>query len=114
MPSLNPICHLLALLRAHHILHVSRMRVKAHTSVLGLCAFVTKQHCLQLTVCPVCFYCWTLALALHSTNSCTNHTYTISGCNVYPRAVGPDAVCLPEMQWKWGSCLTLRYITYRK
>jgi len=24
---LNPICHLLALLRAHHILHVSRMRV---------------------------------------------------------------------------------------
>jgi len=25
---LNPICHLLALLRAHHILHVSRIRVK--------------------------------------------------------------------------------------
>jgi hypothetical protein len=25
---LNPICHLLALLGAHHILHVSRMRVK--------------------------------------------------------------------------------------
>jgi hypothetical protein len=24
---LNPICHLLALLRAHHILHVSRIRV---------------------------------------------------------------------------------------
>jgi hypothetical protein len=24
---LNPICHLLALLRAHHILHVSRVRV---------------------------------------------------------------------------------------
>jgi hypothetical protein len=24
----NPICHLLTLLRAHHILHVSRMRVK--------------------------------------------------------------------------------------
>jgi hypothetical protein len=25
---LNPICHLLALLRDHHILHVSRIRVK--------------------------------------------------------------------------------------
>jgi len=29
---LNPICHLLALLGAHHILHVSRIRVKEHTS----------------------------------------------------------------------------------
>ena len=27
-PELNPICHLLALLGAHHILHVSRVRVK--------------------------------------------------------------------------------------
>ena len=26
---LNPICHLLALLGAHHILHVSKLRVKA-------------------------------------------------------------------------------------
>jgi hypothetical protein len=26
---LNPICHLLALLGAHHILHVSRMRVES-------------------------------------------------------------------------------------
>jgi len=26
---LNPICHLLALLGAHHILHISRMRLKA-------------------------------------------------------------------------------------
>ena len=30
---LNPICHLLALLGAHHILHVSRIRVKAIKSV---------------------------------------------------------------------------------
>jgi hypothetical protein len=28
---LNPICHLLALLGAHHILHVSRIRVKDAT-----------------------------------------------------------------------------------
>jgi len=27
---LNPICHLLALLEAHHILHVSRIRVKLY------------------------------------------------------------------------------------
>jgi len=27
---LNPICHLLTLLGAHHILHVSRIRVKQH------------------------------------------------------------------------------------
>jgi len=28
---LNPICHLLALLEAHHILYVSRIRVKLWT-----------------------------------------------------------------------------------
>jgi hypothetical protein len=28
LPELNPICHLLALLADHHILHVSRIRVK--------------------------------------------------------------------------------------
>ena len=26
----NPMCHLLVLLEGHHILHVSRMRVKPH------------------------------------------------------------------------------------
>ena len=30
---LNPICHLLALLGAHHIVHVSRIRFKAHAAV---------------------------------------------------------------------------------
>jgi len=30
---LNPICHLLALLGAHHILHVSRIRVKASIEI---------------------------------------------------------------------------------
>ena len=28
---LNPICHLLALLEAHHILHISRIRVNSVT-----------------------------------------------------------------------------------
>ena len=30
-PELNPICYILALLRAHHFLHVSRIRVKSLT-----------------------------------------------------------------------------------
>jgi hypothetical protein len=30
---LNPICHLLALLGAHHILHISRIRVKVKTEI---------------------------------------------------------------------------------
>ena len=32
---LNPICHLLALLEAHHILHASRIRVKVHCNPLN-------------------------------------------------------------------------------
>ena len=32
---LNPICHLLALLGAHHILHVSGIRVKGHSNPLN-------------------------------------------------------------------------------
>ena len=31
IPELNPICYLLALLGAHHILHISRIRVKLLT-----------------------------------------------------------------------------------
>jgi len=30
---LNPICHLLALLGAHHILHLSRIRVNLNTII---------------------------------------------------------------------------------
>ena len=30
-PELNPICYLLALIKAHHFLHVSRIRVKSLT-----------------------------------------------------------------------------------
>jgi hypothetical protein len=30
---LNPICHLLALLGAHHIFHVSRIRVKVYPRI---------------------------------------------------------------------------------
>jgi len=33
---LNPICHLLALLEAHHILHVGRIRIKIVVRICGL------------------------------------------------------------------------------
>jgi hypothetical protein len=36
---LNPICHLLALLEAHRILHVSRIRVKELLYALEGCGF---------------------------------------------------------------------------
>jgi hypothetical protein len=38
---LNPICHVLALLELHHILHVSRIRVKV--LLYTLCAHITKR-----------------------------------------------------------------------
>ena len=51
---LNPICHLLALLGAHHVLHVCRIRVKRElysficTLFFILCAFSTiRLHCLS-------------------------------------------------------------------
>jgi len=40
---LNPICHLLALLGAHHILHVSRIRVKWNTHIIFACVMIKKQ-----------------------------------------------------------------------
>jgi len=39
---LNPICHLLALLGAHHILHVSRIRVKL-LSIVGQVLYLRRQ-----------------------------------------------------------------------
>jgi hypothetical protein len=48
---LNPICHLLTLLRAHHILHVSGIRVNQYLLLPSLLftkpykpAFVTNEH----------------------------------------------------------------------
>jgi len=42
-PELNPICYLLALLGAHHFLHVSRIRVKLLTFRL-LMSYVYMEH----------------------------------------------------------------------
>jgi hypothetical protein len=43
---LNPICHLLALLGAHHILHVSRIRVK--NPICHLLALLGARHILHV------------------------------------------------------------------
>jgi len=42
-PELNPICDLLALLGAHHFLHVSRIRVKSLTLRL-LMPYIYMEH----------------------------------------------------------------------
>ena len=42
-PELNPICYLLALLGAHHFLHVSRIRVKLLTFRL-LMSYICSTH----------------------------------------------------------------------
>jgi len=45
---LNPICHLLALLGAHHILHVSRIRVKMfHTGFMPVPILQSLQSVIQ-------------------------------------------------------------------
>jgi len=40
---LNPICYLLALLRAHHFLHVSRIRVKPGRIILAHLVAITNE-----------------------------------------------------------------------
>jgi len=49
---LNPICHMLALLEAHHILHISRLKVKSvyedlyHIAACRTnCMMTRKVHC---------------------------------------------------------------------
>jgi hypothetical protein len=54
---LNPICHLLALLGAHHILDVSRIRVNTGTGVspVGFIPSVLHTH-LHLSTVKSCYY----------------------------------------------------------
>jgi hypothetical protein len=40
---LNPICHLLALLGAHHIFHVSRLRVKTAPTCFGVITVIRER-----------------------------------------------------------------------
>ena len=54
---LNPICHLPALLGAHHILHVSRIRVKLNLEVSH--TKVSKDKCKYICVCiDICRGTW--------------------------------------------------------
>jgi len=41
---LNPICHLLALLGAHHILHISRIRVKGTGGAAVDCFYLAQDR----------------------------------------------------------------------
>ena len=51
---LNPICRLLALLGAHHILHVSRLRVNGSIVAVGMQLVL---HSLSLSVCVCVCVC---------------------------------------------------------
>jgi len=42
---LNPICHLLALLGAYHILHISRIRVKADLIIIIIIIIIIFINC---------------------------------------------------------------------
>jgi hypothetical protein len=46
---LNPICHLLALLGAHHILHVSRVRVKG-LYIINIACFAGEIITITITI----------------------------------------------------------------
>jgi hypothetical protein len=52
---LNPICHLLALLGAHHILHVSGFRVNILTAVLLVPQFQFKSLLLLTHTAPISY-----------------------------------------------------------
>ena len=45
---LNPICHLLALLGVHHILHVSRIRVNSRNSPVKLNWIYVQVYCVKM------------------------------------------------------------------
>ena len=76
---LNPICHLLALLGAHHILHVSRIRVNSHKNSDGTCL-------LNFTALPflylhllISFYQPTHIFGLLNSTGCV--IFTVAECN---------------------------------
>jgi len=65
-PELNPICHLLALLGAHHILHVSSIRVKICRITPKLVTIEQKYRALYIRT-DVCF---TLLAATYVAKQC--------------------------------------------
>jgi hypothetical protein len=65
---LNPICHLLVLLEAHPVPHVSRVRVQVRLKCLAL--YVNKKKVLML------------AAKLKITNKALQRSDMVSGCEV--------------------------------
>ena len=61
-PELNPICYLLALLRAHHFLHVSRIRVK----------LLTFRR--QMSYIYIYIYIWSTILDVSRSHTTTQHS----------------------------------------
>jgi len=53
---LNPICHLLALLGAHHILHISRIKVK-EKRILEMGRGSTRSHCVENSLWKSLWFC---------------------------------------------------------
>ena len=66
---LNPICHLLALLEVHHILYISRIRVKELPEVV-------KQHIAKYRLCSRVFYLLKTLKHVTVHAGVSFHTYT--------------------------------------
>ena len=68
---LNPICHMLALLGVHHILHVSRLRVNIFVGSLMSAACILLRNCKVITNNEIiCVLCSRDMLLLHYTYRC--------------------------------------------
>ena len=78
-PELNPICYLLALLGAHHFLHVSMIRVKLLT-FRRLMSYIYVYMCVCVCVCVcVCIYIyiyiyWAPILDVSRSHTTTQHS----------------------------------------
>jgi len=73
---LNPICHLLVLLGAHHILHVSRIRVNiSFIRILRLLCWITTFVILFLVRCVLEFRCgWVGVVSVFEAEACNTDT----------------------------------------
>jgi hypothetical protein len=74
LPNLNPICHLLALLGAHHILHVSRIRVNISNLAVRtqhiVPIYCTQSEILLLEVLILTWICLTRGYCIPRSRTC--------------------------------------------
>jgi hypothetical protein len=98
---LNPICHLLALLGVHHILHVSRIRVNT-TQII-------KCHCVQPFIVLLITPC-TMPLHRHFINlHLKTFVLIISFINFKKRlCTSPKLIC--NMVFAWQQCCILVHV----